>query len=171
MFVYYHFSILYLAHISAFPFAHRSHGRQNASGLEGREKGGGGGWGRRRRFVMEGGRAGGGGVRQYHSSNIFHPLRPSSEPLLVGDRSDLISHMTLAGRRSGGATREADYLRPRLLIRRLLTRGEPRLSRPFISPTTASAGAWTTSPGCTFSTICPSPSIVSPAPGITRWTD
>lgn len=27
---------------------------------------------------------GGGGVRQYHSSNIFHPLRPRSEPLLVG---------------------------------------------------------------------------------------
>lgn len=55
--------------------------------------------------VCDGGRAGGGGVRQYHSSNIFHPLRPSSEPLLVGDRSDLISHMTFAGRRSGGATR------------------------------------------------------------------
>lgn len=90
--------------------------------------------GRRRRCVMEGGRAGGGGVRQYHSSNIFHPLRPSSEPLLVGDRSDLISHMTLTGRRSGRATREADYLRPRLPIRRLLTRGEPRLSRPLSPP-------------------------------------
>lgn len=59
---------------SLLPFAHSTPTGGERLRAEGREAG--------REGEREG--EGGGGVRQYHSSNIFHPIRPSSEPLLVG---------------------------------------------------------------------------------------
>lgn len=64
----------FITRSSLLPFAHSTPTGGERLRAEGREEG--------REGEREG--EGGGGVRQYHSSNIFHPLRPSSEPLLVG---------------------------------------------------------------------------------------
>lgn len=87
LFIY--FPILYHALISAFPLPTILPREGQRLRAEGREGGGGG--------------EGGGGVRQYHPSNIFHPLKWA---FISPDRLDLISHMTLGGRKES----EADYL-------------------------------------------------------------
>lgn len=105
---------------------------ESARGLRGVKRGG--------RGEREG--EGGGGVRQYHSSNIFHPLRPSSEPLLVGIVWILSRTWHFAedrrGRRIIGAPSS-------------VLGSSTRRNLSYLSPLSASAaGGWTSSPGCTF---------------------
>lgn len=116
---------------------------------EGREEGEGGGvWGR------EG--EGGGGVRQYHSSNIFHPLCPSSEPLLVG-----IVWILSRTWHSAEEKRERRIICAPSLVPLLPDTEEPRLSRLFIS---IFSRRMDEKPWLHFSSYLPISSIVSPDP-------